>query len=345
MLEIVGVKKKLENFELFIDYLKIERGEYFVFLGLSGAGKTTLLEIISGFRKPDSGKIMLNRVDITDKNVNERKIAVCQGYLFPHMSVYSNIAYGIKGNKKEKVKELAKMLEIEHLLDRMPETLSMGEKQRVAIARALAVNPEVILLDEPLNSLDRLTHESLMVELKKLHEETDTTFIHVTHDFVEAITLASRIAIIRKGKIEQCDTVENILKHPKNEFVAKFVGMKNLLDGYVCSNKVDCGIELQINKNVIKTNGKSTKKVKVGIRPEDIMIISSKNCRFVNYNVFDAKVVDIYPLTLSTSRVVLDVEGVELIAETVKSKVLRMGLKRGSKVKICITDVSIINHS
>ncbi len=344
MLEILGVKKKLEYFDLQVDNLKINSGEYFIFLGLSGAGKTTLLEIIAGFRKPDFGKIILNGEDITNKPVNERKISICNEYLFPHMNVYDNIAYGIrkKKDKKRKVIELAEMLGIENLLDRKIDTLSAGERQRVAIARALAVEPEVILLDEPLNSLDRLTHESLMVELRKLNENTNTTFIHVTHDFIEAIALADRIAIIRRGKIEQCEEVEKILKNPKNEFVAKFVGVKNLLDGVIyrknSSYVLDCGLKLRVNTEY-------EGKVRVGIRPENIMIISSENCRFVKDNIFEAEVVDIIPLTLSTTQVVLNVDGVELVAETVKSKILRMGLKKGSKVKISITDVSIIKAS
>ncbi len=336
MLTIENLRKRLEHFTLEIDRLDIEDGEYFVFLGLSGAGKTTLLEIIAGFRKPDSGRIILDGMDITDKPINERKIVMCHGrYLFPHLSVEENIGYGIKDKrKKERVKEVAEMLGIEHLLKRKPETLSMGEQQRVALARALAVEPKVILLDEPLNSLDRLTHENLLLELKRIHESTGTTFIHVTHDFIEAISLANRIAVLKDGKIEQCGSVEDILRNPRNVFVAKFVGVKNLLRGRIVGENgyyvFEGGIRIILNGNYECGN------VVLGIRPEDILIISSSNCRFRDENVFVARVLDVYPLTLSTVRVLLDVSGTKLVAETIKSKAVRMGLRRGSKVQICV---------
>ncbi len=336
MLVIENLKKRLENFTLEIDKLVIESGDYFVILGLSGAGKTTLLEIIAGFRKPDSGRILLDGEDVTNKPINERKIVMCHGrFLFPHMSVEENIGYGIrdKRRRKERVREVAKMLGIEHLLGRMPETLSMGEQQRVALARALAVEPKVILLDEPLNSLDRLTHESLLMELRRVHEESGTTFVHVTHDFIEAISLASRMAILRDGKIEQCGSVEEILRRPKNEFVARFVGVKNLLRGKITNREgrsiFEGGISLTLD-------GEESDEALVGIRPEDILIISSNNCRFGGENVFDAKVLEVYPLTLSTVRVLLEVNGVELVAETIKSKAMRMGLRRGKTVRICV---------
>ncbi len=340
MLEIVGLKKRLENFTLSVEELRIGR-EYFVFLGLSGAGKTTLLEIIAGFRKADEGKILLNGVDITEKPINERKIVMCHGrYLFPHMSVFDNIAYGFgkKESRKEKVKEVAEMIGIEHLLDRRPETLSMGEQQRVALARALAVNPEVVLLDEPLNSLDRLTHENLLIELRRIHRKTGITFVHVTHDFVEAIALADRMAILKDGVIEQCGEVEDILRNPKNEFVARFVGVKNLISGTLRKENGHCIFEN--GKITLKLNRKvGGKRLKVGIRPEDVLIISNSNCRLSRENVFDAVVVDVYPVTLSTVGVLLDVNGVEIVSEVIRSKAIMMGLKRGKRVKVCITDV------
>jgi len=337
MLTIENLRKKLENFTLEIDKLEIEDGEYFVFLGLSGAGKTTLLEIIAGFRRPDSGRILLDGVDITDKPINERKIVMCHGrFLFPHLSVEENIGYGIKDKKrrKEKVREVARMLGIEHLLKRKPETLSMGEQQRVALARALAIKPKVILLDEPLNSLDRLTHENLLLELKRIHENTDTTFIHVTHDFIEAISLANRMAVLRNGKIEQCGSVEEILGTPKNIFVARFVGVKNLLRGRIAGKNGYYVFEGGIR--IVLDGTYECGDVVLGIRPEDILIISSSNCRFRSENVFIARVLDVYPLTLSTVRVLLEVNGIKLIAETIKSKALRMGLRRGSEIQICV---------
>ena len=337
MLVIENLKKKLEHFTLEIDRLEVEDRDYFVFLGLSGSGKTTLLEIIAGFRKPDSGKILIDGEDITNKPVNDRKVVMCHGkYLFPHMSVKDNIGYGIKDRRarERKIREVSRMLGIENLLNRKPETLSMGEQQRVALARALAVEPRVILLDEPLNSLDRLTHEALLLELREIYENSQLTFVHVTHDFIEAIALAKRMAVIRNGKIEQCGNVEEVLRKPENRFVAEFVGVKNLLKGRIIrengSYVFDGGIRLHLDGEC--RCGEAV----VGIRPEDIMVVSNENCRYGNGNVFSAKVVEIYPLSLSTVRVMLSVNGTCLVCEMLKSKALRMGLRKGRLVNACV---------
>ena len=344
MLEIKELRKKLENFTLSIEDLKIEQGEYFVFLGLSGAGKTTLLELIAGFRKADSGRILLDGEDITDLPVSERRIVLCHGrYLFPHMSVYDNIAYGLKRARRRdgnRVREVAEMLGIERLLDRKPVTLSMGEQQRVALARALAVDPKVVLLDEPLNSLDRLTHENLVAELRRIHKESGATFIHVTHDFMEAISLAERMAILRDGRIEQCGEVGEILRRPKNVFVASFVGVKNLVEGRIVGENgrrfFECG-RLRFELDGFANSGKAL----AGIRPEDVLIISNSNCRFGRLT-FEARVVDIYPGSLSTTRVELDVDGIRLYSDVVSSKAAMMGLKRGDVVRCCVTSAVIL---
>lgn len=345
MLKIENLKKKLAYFTLEIDELEINKNDYFVVLGLSGSGKTTLLEIIAGFRKPDSGKIYLNGEDITNKPINERKIVMCHGkYLFPHLSVKDNIGIGIRDKKlrEEKVKEISKLLGIEHLLNRKPDTLSGGEQQRVALARALVVEPEVVLLDEPLNALDRLTHENLILELKKIHKNTDLTFVHVTHDFIEAIALAERMAIIRNGKIEQFGDVNGIINNPKNEFVAKFVGYKNFLKGKVKKEEnyyiFDGDLTIYLDKPY------ECGEAILAIRPEDIMLVGDGGCRY-HYNknnLFDAKIVEVYPLSLSTVRAILDVNGINLICEVIRSKANRMGLKKGMDVKISIASSVII---
>ncbi len=358
MLRIEGLKKRLEHFSLIVDSLKIEKGKYFVILGPSGSGKTTLLEIIVGFIKPEKGRIFLNEKDITNFPINKRKIVMCHGrYLFPHMTVEENIAYGIKGkrskNERNKiVKKIAEKLNILHLLSRKPETLSMGEGQRVALARALVTEPEVILFDEPLNSLDRLTHEELLLEVKKIHEETGITFLHVTHDFVEAISLGEEIAIINKGKIEQKGKIEEILFKPRNKFVAEFVGVKNLISGEIFEEKGKLwfrknGFRVSINrkflnKEILQGNRWRGKKMILGIRPEDIFVISDICCRYRNENVFQAEVKEIYPLSLATSRLVLQINGLNLVAEVLKSKLLRMGIKKGDRIFICLNNLILI---
>ncbi len=206
VLEIVNISLRVKNFFLKNINFYVLKGEHFAIVGPTGSGKSLLLETIAGIRKPDSGKIILNGVDVTDLPPEKRGIGmVYQDFvLFPHMSVYDNIAYGLKVKKCKnidvRVKELAKMLEIEHLLDRMPETLSGGEKQRVAIARALAVNPEVILLDEPFSALDKETRITLRNRIIGLLKEKGVSVIHVTHIEEDAET-ADRIAKMRKGEL------------------------------------------------------------------------------------------------------------------------------------------------
>ena len=345
MLKIENLRKKRAYFTLEIDELEINKDDYFVVLGLSGSGKTTLLEIIAGFRKPDSGRIYLNGNDITNKPISERKVVLCHGkYLFPHLSVKDNIGIGIKDKKlrEQKVREISKLLGIEHLLNRMPNTLSGGEQQRVALARALVVEPEVILLDEPLNALDRLTHENLILELKNIYENSHLTFIHVTHDFIEAIALAKRMAIIRNGKIEQFGEVDEIINNPKNEFVARFVGYKNFLKGKVKEENGNYIFEGDIAIHLDKPY--KCGDAILAIRPEDIMLVGDNGCRY-HYkkdNLFDAKVVEVYPLSLSTVRAILEVDGVQLTCEVIRSKANRMGLRRGMKVKISISSSVII---
>ncbi len=206
VLEVVNISLRMKNFFLKNINFYVLKGEHFAIVGPTGSGKSLLLETIAGIRKPDSGKIILNGVDVTDLPPEKRGIGmVYQDFvLFPHMSVYDNIAYGLKVKKCKnidvRVKELAKMLEIEHLLDRMPETLSGGEKQRVAIARALAVNPEVILLDEPFSALDKETRITLRNRIIGLLKEKGVSVIHVTHIEEDAET-ADRIAKMRKGEL------------------------------------------------------------------------------------------------------------------------------------------------
>ncbi|ACX72721.1 ABC transporter releated protein [Methanocaldococcus vulcanius M7] len=345
MLKIVNLEKKLAYFTLKIDDLEVYENDYFVVLGSSGSGKTTLLEILAGFRKADMGSIYLDGEDITNKPISDRKIVMCHGkYLFPHLSVKDNIGIGIRNKKirEEKVKEISKMLGISHLLNRNPKTLSRGEQQRVALARALVVNPKIILLDEPLSALDKLTHENLIIELKKIHESSDLTFIHVTHDFIEAIALAKHMAIIKDGNIEQFGDVNEIINTPKNEFVARFVGYKNFLKGkikkdgkkYIFKGDLDIIIDKpQKEGNAI-----------LAIRPEDIMLVGDGGCRY-HYNkenIFDAEIIDVYPLSLSTVRAILDVNGITLICEVIRSKANRMGLKKDMNVKISISSSVII---
>jgi putative spermidine/putrescine transport system ATP-binding protein len=218
--------------------LEIARGEFFTMLGPSGSGKTTTLRIIAGFERPDSGRVILGGDDVTgrppyDRNVN----TVFQDYaLFPHMSVADNVEYGlrVKGVKRQERKvraqEALALVRLEGFGGRKPVQLSGGQRQRVALARAIVNHPQVLLLDEPLGALDLKLRQEMQSELKRIQQEIGITFVYVTHDQEEALTMSDRIAVFSQGKIDQIGTPADIYEHPANEFVAAFVGISNLLD-------------------------------------------------------------------------------------------------------------------
>jgi len=219
--------------------LDINAGEFLTLLGPSGSGKTTVLRMIAGFETPDSGVIKLNGKDITNQPPYERDVnTVFQDYaLFPHMDVITNIEYGLRVKKVDKKERRAKALEaleqvrLSGYENRKPSQLSGGQRQRVALARALVNRPAVLLLDEPLGALDLKLRQQMQIELKELQREVGITFIFVTHDQEEALTMSDRIAVFDKGKIQQLDRPAAIYEKPTNEFVAGFVGVSNLISG------------------------------------------------------------------------------------------------------------------
>lgn len=219
--------------------LDINAGEFLTLLGPSGSGKTTVLRMIAGFEDPDSGTIKLNGEDITHQPPYERDVnTVFQDYaLFPHMDVITNIEYGLRVKKVDKKERRAKALEaleqvrLSGYENRKPSQLSGGQRQRVALARALVNRPSVLLLDEPLGALDLKLRQQMQIELKELQREVGITFIFVTHDQEEALTMSDRIAVFDKGKIQQLDRPAAIYERPTNEFVAGFVGVSNLISG------------------------------------------------------------------------------------------------------------------
>lgn len=274
--------------------LKINNGEFFVFVGPSGSGKSTILRLIAGLVKPSSGKIKFNNTTVTNFEARDRNVAmVFQNYaLYPHKNVYENIAFGLRARKTLKyeidrrVQEIASVLGIEKLLKRWPKELSGGERQRVAIGRAMVRNPELYLLDEPLSNLDARLRIEMRSELAKIHQRVKTTFIYVTHDQVEAMTLGDRIAVINKGVIEQVDTPENLYDYPVNQFVAGFIGSPpmNFVEGRLVYHNngknalilVD-DFPIELKREIFDNhNLKNECKIIIGIRPESIKINSSK---------------------------------------------------------------------
>ena len=255
MIEIKNLSIDLGEFHLKDINLAINDGEYFVIIGPTGAGKTVLIECIAGLHRIKQGKIWFGQGEVTHLTPEEREIGyVPQDYvLFPFLNVVDNIAFGLKQAKyteakiQERVKTLAKLMGISHLLYRDTRSLSGGEKQRVALARALAPSPKILLLDEPLSALDLQTSKSLRHELRRVHRELGVTTLHITHDLMEAVEMADRMAIIQNGRVEQVSEPERLLFYPEGEMVSDFIGAPNILDCDYCHNlgqgimEVGCG--------------------------------------------------------------------------------------------------------
>ena len=249
-----GNKNVIDNINL-----EIKDKEFIVLVGSSGCGKSTILRLISGLEDISSGEIMIDGKVVNNVHPKDRDIAfVFQSYaLYPHMSVYDNIAFGLKMRKyskaviDEKVHEVAKALDLADLLNRKPRQLSGGQRQRVALGRAIVRNPKVFLMDEPLSNLDANLRVQMRSEIKRLHQKLQTTFIYVTHDQTEALTMGDRIVVLDKGKIQQADSPEVIYNNPKNKFVAGFIGQMNFIDVNVINGKFEInGHQFEANKQI-----------------------------------------------------------------------------------------------
>ena len=266
--------------------LEIEEGEFFSLLGPSGCGKTTTLRMIGGFEEPTRGTIYLGGRDVTDLPPYKRDVnTVFQSYaLFPHLDVFENVAFGLRRRKVDRAEIQRRVGEALELVDlvgferRRPSQLSGGQQQRVALARALVNRPKVLLLDEPLGALDLKLRKQMQLELKRIQAEVGITFIYVTHDQEEAMTMSNRIAVMRHGRIEQVGPPEDVYEHPATEFVAGFLGASNLLDGEVkerrggvATIRLAAGGTVRVPEDRMPADLDSV--VKVGVRPEKISIL------------------------------------------------------------------------
>ena len=285
-IQIQALSKEFNGFKA-IDQinLDINKGELFAILGGSGCGKSTLLRMLAGLETPSSGKILLDGEDITDWPAYERPINMMfQSYaLFPHMTVEKNVAYGLQKEKipqseiDQRVKNILDLVQLGTFSKRKPDRLSGGEKQRVALARALIKNPKLLLLDEPLAALDKKLREQTQFELIKLQEELGVTFIVVTHDQEEAMTLASRIAVMKAGKFVQIGSPTEIYEYPKNRFVADFFGAINIFDALVIDQD-DTQITATFDQSELTLKAYTDKTINIGdkvgiaVRPEKISI-------------------------------------------------------------------------
>ena len=294
--------------------LEIKKGEFFSLLGPSGCGKTTMLRLAAGFEKPDSGRILLDGQNITDLPPNKRQVnTIFQSYaLFPHMTVWDNIAFGLhiaKKPKNEIKSEVEKTLHLIRMTDqahKKPGLLSGGQKQRVAIARALVTRPQVLLLDEPLAALDLKLRQRMLIELDMIHDEVGITFLYVTHDQGEAMSLSDRIAVMDSGRIEQVGTPVEIYEAPRTSFVAAFIGDTNFLEGEV-TELVDneyCRLKIAGLPGIISFNDKSIQPgnpVILSIRPEKIHISRDQPEESRLKNIFPATIEDVIYLGSTTT--------------------------------------------
>ncbi|HAE45055.1 MAG TPA: spermidine/putrescine ABC transporter ATP-binding protein [Lachnospiraceae bacterium] len=279
IIELKDITKTYDNgFTAVSDFnLYVKRGEFITFLGPSGCGKTTTLRMIAGFELPSSGKILLNGKDIAKLPPYERPInTVFQRYaLFPHMNIYENIAFGLRQKKisedviQKKVRKVLELVDLEGFERRSVATLSGGQQQRIAIARAVVNEPEILLLDEPLGALDLKMRKEMQLELKEMHDRLGITFIYVTHDQEEALTMSDTIVVMSEGKIQQIGTPEDIYNEPKNAFVADFIGESNIFNGIMtgklkarfCGGEFACVDDIEEGTHITAV-----------VRPEDVII-------------------------------------------------------------------------
>ncbi|MFN2483784.1 MAG: ABC transporter ATP-binding protein [Candidatus Limnocylindria bacterium] len=310
--------------------LGIERGEFFSLLGPSGCGKTTTLRIIGGFEEPSAGKVSIGEEDVTDRPPYRRNVnTVFQSYaLFPHLDVFENVAFGLRRRgvpRAELATQVARMLDLVELPGyerRKPSQLSGGQQQRVALARALINHPRVLLLDEPLGALDLKLRKQMQLELKRIQTEVGITFVYVTHDQDEAMTMSDRIAVMRAGRIEQLGRPEDLYERPGTEFVAGFLGVSNLLDVDVASR--DDGlltVRLRDGTPVRAPAGtlpmtESGAPLRIGVRPEKLRIRSvdqaSADLGGGGENAIEGTVMDASYVGVSTQYVVQTADGQRL---------------------------------
>jgi spermidine/putrescine transport system ATP-binding protein len=322
--------------------LSIRQGEFFSMLGPSGCGKTTTMRMIAGFEEPTRGVVQLDGKDVTGVSPNKRDVnMVFQSYaLFPHMNVFDNVAFGLrrkKAGRDEITRRVGQMLEIVDLAgrdSRRPRELSGGQQQRVALARALVNNPAALLLDEPLGALDLKLRQAMQVELKRIQREVGITFVYVTHDQNEALTMSDRIAVMKDGAIEQLGSPREIYEHPKTKFVAGFIGTSNLLSGRVTSIDDDAAM-LAIGDDqriIVPLRGASAAvgdELELTVRPEKITLgesVAPVGCSL------RGTVSEVVYLGTSTSFTVTTTTGAEMVVFQQNAATAGRELARGESV-------------
>lgn len=332
MLQTRGVYKRCGQFELRDITFDVPQGSYYVLLGESGAGKTLILEMLAGLVKPDSGTVCLDDEDVTRRPVQHRRMGLVYQdcALFPHLSVARNIGYALKRrpDRGKQIRSLANRVGAVHLLDRNCTTLSFGESQRVALARTLAMDPKVLLLDEPLASLDRTSKTKMRAMLRELHRQGQTV-IHVTHDYEEALALATDVAVLECGTITQCGDPDAVFHRPKSEFVANFVGIRNYFHGQFRRGDQGCGVFQCPGLEVQVASDLSDGPVCLIVHSDEVTVSLEKHTSSAR-NCLPAVLVDMEPVQKGVE-LTLDA-GVTLYALVTHASVQQMALAPGKRV-------------
>ncbi len=343
MIELNNATKMLGGFTLGPLNLSIQRGSYSVVLGPSGAGKTLLMEVIAGLTGLDSGTIRINGKDALEVPPQGRSIGFCyQDYaLFPNMNVFENIAFGLKVKKDRniqlKVEKIAHLLGIEDLLQRGVKDLSGGEKQRVALARALVIEPDILLLDEPLSALDKAYASQLIKEIKHIHRtRPELTIVHITHDFEEALSLADKVLVMNQGKILQAGEPREVFTRPKNPFVASFVGLKNIYKGRITRHDGTPVFETEELRFMVTTDFDG--EAYATIAAHDIIVTLDPSDTSAR-NSFEGIVKDMEEKGMLVE-LAINI-GIELMVIVTKESASRMGLHEGKRCRVLIKATAI----
>jgi spermidine/putrescine transport system ATP-binding protein len=343
-LELVGITKRFPGFTAIEQLdLTIPSGSFFALLGPSGCGKTTMLRLVAGLEDPTAGRILIGGRDVTRVKPYRRPMnTVFQSYaLFPHMTVLENVAFGLKRRGVKDATTLAhealRLVQLDHLGARRPAQLSGGQQQRVALARAVVNRPAVLLLDEPLGALDLKLRREMQIELKEIQDEVGLTFLHVTHDQEEAMTMADTVAVMNHGVIEQLGAPEELYELPKTAFVANFLGRSNLFAGEVVASKGDAivvdvaGTRLAVPKSRAQ---RQAGQVVIGVRPEKLLLHTSAPAAAAGVNVLGpGRVTDVSFSGVSTEYLI-DIPGAGLVTLFAQNMVFGPVVQQGSEVWI-----------
>jgi len=346
-LELVGITKRFPGFTAIENLnLTIPAGSFFALLGPSGCGKTTSLRMVAGLETPTAGRILIGGKDVTDSKPHKRPVnTVFQSYaLFPHMTVLRNVAFGLYrrgvSNPLELAHEALRLVELDHLAGRRPAQLSGGQQQRVALARAIVNKPALLLLDEPLGALDLKLRRQMQLELKSIQDDVGLTFLHVTHDQEEAMTMADTVAVMNKGEIEQMGAPEELYELPKTAFVANFLGQSNLFTGSVVSSSaasivVDiAGTKLEVPRDRAQRH---TGTVTIGVRPEKLSLLTEKPKAAPGVNVLGPGTVTDVSFSGVSTQYLVEVPGVGTITVFAQNMVFGPVVNRGSQVWVSWT--------